>query len=279
MKIAHVINVFGAKPGSDAERIREITLETMRRAAKAASGVVDVELLSAQYEEDRQEAPSYMRKTADLIRSVQDDVSCDDKRKLPYIHDIIKNACDATDAEFMVYTNLDICLYPSFYVFLYDKIRSGIDALAINRAQIPRVLGKKDTLRDFSIDELYRIRNRSPHHGIDCVMFRRDVFPQFRKNDICIGYPPIGQYLLENAEETATRFEWFPDAVETFHIGVDKEDTSPWKKLQGNEIWTRNYEQFEACRIHGLDAWQRHRIDRKNWILRRLRWYRRRFLC
>lgn len=278
MKIAHVINIFGAKQGSDSDRVREITLETMRRASIAASGAVEVELISAQYAEDRQAVPDFVHKTGNLTRSIQDDVECDDKRKLPYIHEIIEKACETSDAEFIVYTNLDISLYPSFYLFLEKQIASGIDALAINRAQIPRHIGKKDTLHDRSIEELYHIRNRSPHHGIDCVMFRREAFRDFRKADICIGYPPVGQYLLENVEKTARQFKWFPDAQETFHIGIDADETSPWKKLQGNSIWIRNTEEFEACRIHRLDAWQRHGIDRKDWIFRRLRWICRRFI-
>jgi hypothetical protein len=128
------------------------------------------------------------------------------------------------------------------------------------------------------LDQFLKMRKRVPHHGIDCVMFRRETFPAWKPADISIGYPPIGQYLLENAEAHAKRFVWFRDVCQTFHIGIDSEDTSPWKKLQGNSIWLRNAQEFERVRIHPQDAWQRHGFTRPRWIMQRAKWLLRGFL-
>ena len=278
MKLAHVVNIFASPAGSDARRIQEITLETLRRAGETAGKDVRVELLSAQFAEDRGVLPDFINPTRDLDRSVQDFVICADKRRLPFIHDILQRAWEATDADFLIYTNLDIAVYPSFYRFVAGAIHGGIDALAINRAQIPRHHGGADILHSMSVDQLLRLRNRSPHHGIDCVLFRREHFPQWKSAEICVGYPPVGQYLLENAEHHSSRFVWFKDAVQTFHIGMDSDETSPWKKLQGNEIWTRNFAQFEATRLYAQDAWARHGFTRWKWAARRVQWMARRFL-
>lgn len=278
IRLAHVINIFGAPAGSEAQHIQNITLESLTRAKEATGEGVEVELLSAQFAEDRAFVPGHVRATADLDHSVQDDVVCTDKRRLPYIHDILQRAWESTNAEYLVYTNLDISVYPSFYRFLAKSIREGIDALAINRAQIPRYYRGRDLLHDLSLDELLRVRNRTPHHGIDCVLFRREHFPLWKPSGICIGYPPIGQYLLENAEAHANRFVWFKDVYQTFHIGIDGEDTSPWKKLQGNSIWVRNFQEFEQKRIYPQDAWQRHGFTRPKWIMQRAKWLLRGYL-
>lgn len=272
MKLGHVVNIFASPEGSDGRKIQDITLETLRRAAEASGNDVQVDLLSAQFAEDRAAVPEFITPTRDLERSVQDFVACADKRRLPFIHEILQRAWEATDADFLIYTNLDIAVYPSFYRFMADSIRSGIDALAINRAQIPRLHKGADILHTMTVDDILRLKNRTPHHGIDCILFRREHFPKWKGGEICVGYPPIGQYLLENAEQHATRFVWFKDAMQTFHIGVDSDETSPWKKLQGNEIWMRNFERFEAAKLYETPAWQRHGFNRKTWILRRLRW-------
>ena len=272
VRIAHVVNIFNCPEGSEAHRIQAITLESMQRAKNEAGPGVEVQLLSAHFPSDRDAVPDFVRCTPDLERSVQADVECSDKRKLPYIHDILSRAYDATDADFLVYTNMDIALYPGFYRFIANEIRSGIDALAINRAQIPRIYKGRDLLTDATFDDILRIPQRRPHHGIDCVMFRREHFPQWPRTRICIGYPPIGQYLLENAESRATRFAWFQDVVQTCHVGIDGKDNSPWKNHIGNEIWMFNHAEFDACRLHQKNAWQRHGVNNFAWAMRRGRW-------
>jgi len=278
IRLAHVINIFGAPADSEARRIQDITLESLKRAKEAAGERIEVELLSAQFTEDRSFVPSHLMATADLDRSVQDVLECDDKRRLPFIHDIVQRAWASSDAEFLIYSNMDIGVYPTFYRFIANAVRDGIDALAINRAQIPRFSHGRDLLMECELDHFLTIRNRVPHHGIDCVMFRRDTFPAWKPADICIGYPPIGQYLLENAESNAKRFVWFRDVFQTFHIGIDSEETSPWKKLQGNSIWVRNFEEFENNRLFTQDAWHRHGFTRKRWIAQRAKWLLRGFL-
>ncbi len=272
VRIAHVVNIFNCPEDSEAQRIQAITLESMKRAKHEAGPGVEVEFLSAQFPTDRDAVPDFFRCTPDLERSVQDDVECSDKRKLPYIHDILSRAFDTSDADFLLYTNMDIALYPGFYRFIANKIRRGIDALAINRAQIPRVYKGRDLLTDATLDEILLVKNLQPHQGIDCVMFPRERFPQWPRTRICIGYPPVGQYLLENAEVWSNRFVWYRDVVQTCHVGIDGKANSPWKKYFGNEICTSNYAEFEACRRYKNSAWQRHGDTHLVWAMRRGRW-------
>ncbi len=270
--IAHVVNVYGCPGGSEGHRVQAITLESMKRAREMAGTDVAVEFISAQFAEDRGAVPPFVTATPDLDRSIQNEIACTDKRKLPFIHDILSRAEQATDAEFLLYSNMDIALYPGFYRFLASTVREGVDALAVNRTQIPRMVRGRDILTDASLDEIVRVGDRRPHHGIDCVMFRRDKFKLWPAPNICIGYPPVGQYLMENAEFHAQRFVWIVDDVRTFHIGVDDSRNSPWKKLVGNEIWNFNHAEFDACRLYRQSAWERHGHTTTRWRMRRARW-------
>ncbi|MFT5780024.1 MAG: hypothetical protein ACI837_002985, partial [Crocinitomicaceae bacterium] len=89
-KIAHIINPFHTDPSSDLYTAQPITFQTMRTAKEYASKTVDVELLSAQYPEDRTIVPVDFKATKDLTRSVQDLGSFSKKIKLPILADILQ---------------------------------------------------------------------------------------------------------------------------------------------------------------------------------------------
>ncbi len=57
-------------------------------------------------------------------------------RKLPLIKDILGRLYDASDAEYFIYTNVNIGLMPNFYVAVNAIIESGYDAFVINRRTI-----------------------------------------------------------------------------------------------------------------------------------------------
>ena len=76
------------------------------------------------------------RKTSDLDRSILDIDSFNVQKKLPLLYDILDRACKATDAEYIVYTNMDIILMPQFYLAVDSYIRNGFDAMVINRRDI-----------------------------------------------------------------------------------------------------------------------------------------------
>ena len=71
-KIAHIINPFRAKPPSDLAYAQPITFETMRIAKAFAVESVEVELYTAQYEEDLSVVPEDFQSTPNLGLSVQD---------------------------------------------------------------------------------------------------------------------------------------------------------------------------------------------------------------
>jgi len=146
MRIAHIINPVIVGESSDLFVAQPITFETMRIAQEFARGHVDVALYSAQYPEDRSIVPEWFQITPDLDRSIFEIRSFYKKRKLPLIKDILDRLYDASDADYFIYTNVDIALMPHFYVAVNKIIETGYDAFVINRRTISQEYTNVDQL-------------------------------------------------------------------------------------------------------------------------------------
>ena len=214
MKIAHIINPVKVDKSSDLYTAQPITFESMRFAAEKVHEMVEVELLSTQYPEDLEIIPDYFKKLENLNRSVLDVGSFSRKRKLPLIADIIDILYRSTDAEVLVYTNVDIGLMPGFYEFVKEQIDRGLDAFIINRRRIPEIYKEPGEL-----NSIYQDKGKS-HPGFDCFVFKRELVPKFQFGDICLGVPFIGVSFAHNLFCFAENFKLFDKEHLTFHIGM-----------------------------------------------------------
>lgn len=214
-KIAHIINPFKAATSSDLYTAQPITFRSMEIAAKEAESTVQIELLTAQFPEDRTMVPSSFRATKDLERSVLDMGTFEKQMKLPILADILQRMYDESDAEYLVYTNVDIGLYPNFYREVNRFIDEGHDAFIINRRRIPEHYTKVEDLK-----EIYKDFGKK-HPGFDCFVFHRDLFPKFVLKEVCIGVPFIGITLSQNLFALANNFNLYEDEKLTFHIGME----------------------------------------------------------
>ncbi|MFT5860220.1 MAG: hypothetical protein ACI865_002328 [Flavobacteriaceae bacterium] len=214
-KIAHIINPFNAHPSSDLHTAQPITFESMRRAKEEAKGTVEVELWTAQYFEDRNMVSGGFRATRDLDRSVLDLGSFEKQLKLPLIDDIVRRLFEESDAEYLIYTNVDIGVYPSFYSEVNSFIDEGLDAFIINRRRLPAHFTKVEQL-----DEIYKEEGEK-HPGFDCFVFHRDLFKDFQLAEVCIGVPFIGITFAQNIFALAKNYRLFEEEVLTFHIGME----------------------------------------------------------
>lgn len=232
MKLAHIINPVIISPTSDLFVAQPITFQTMKSAKKLAQNFVDVELYCAQYPEDISLVPEEFIATPNLDRSILD---CDNfaiKRKLPLIKDILDHLYQATDADYLIYTNVDIALMPSFYLSITNIINQGYDAFSINRRTID------DKYQQVAEIPLMYAELGEPHGGHDCFVFKRSLYPNFQLGLTCIGIQFIGLSMMVNCICNAQKFRHFKDLHLTFHIGNDRK----WK---GNE--------FDDYRIHNAN--------------------------
>ena len=247
--IAHIVNPVIVDESSDLYIAQPITFRTMEIARQGAGGSVDVELFTAQYPEDRALVPQGWTATPDLDRSVMDVGTFRHKRKLPLLRDILDRLYEATDAEYLVYTNADIGLVPHFYTAVDAFIEAGVDAMVINRRTIPA--------RFTDVSEIllmYAEAGRS-HPGYDCFVFRRDVYPKYQLGNVCIGANWVGTILLQNLQHHAHKFREFRSKHLTFHIG----DRGAWTSRELEDYTQHNTREAQLAKGRLYDGTSAHR--------------------
>ena len=151
----------------------------------SALGSVNIELFSAQYEEDRDSVPVEFKQTKNLTNSVLDAHPFKQAFKLPLLIDVLERLYHESKAEFLIYSNVDIGLYPDFYLKVNDFINEGYDAFVINRRRLESKYNQVSEL-----NRIYKDKGKS-HPGFDCFVFHRKLFPELKLEGICIGVPFI----------------------------------------------------------------------------------------
>jgi hypothetical protein len=231
MKIAHIINPVKVSDKSDLFIAQPITFETMKNAKEfAKKNNVEVELFYTCYEEDLEIAPKGFKKTKLLEKSILDYGNFKTKRKLPLIKDILDRLYESSNADYFIYTNVDIALMPHFYNFIANVIKRGYDGFVINR----RTISKNYS----SIDEIPQMYSEigEKHPGYDCFVFKRDVYPKYQLGTACIGANWIGRVIISNVIAHSNKFKVFENEHLTFHIGDDRS----WKIDKFSDYDTHN---------------------------------------
>lgn len=219
--ISHIINAIDIGPNSDLHKAQPITFQSLLNAKKYSANSVEVNLLSAQYIEDHNVVPDYVKKTRDLEKSILDYSTFQKKRKLPLIKDILDRAFEESESTYFIYSNIDISVMPNFYSSIAQLIQEGYDAIAINRRTIPASFNHAKQL------PLMYAELGKPHEGIDCFVFSREAYKKYKFYNSFIGSGPVGLCFIANMITYCKKFIWLEDKHLTFHIGDDKSWTSP----------------------------------------------------
>jgi hypothetical protein len=165
--------------------------------------------------------PPDFQMTPDLERSVLDLGSFRVPRRLPLIADILDRLYEAAEAEYLIYTNVDIALMPHFYLVVDRFIEMGYDAFAINRRTVSQAHTRLEDI------PLMAAQVGESHRGHDCFVFRKDAYPHYCLGTACIGAARVGAVLGLNLAYHSERFQEFTDLHLTFHIGNEKVHRSP----------------------------------------------------
>lgn len=229
--IGHIINPVIVDKSSDLYRAQPITFETMRIARDFALNVVEVRLLTAQYPEDRALVPEWFQPTSDLERSILDIGTFRKERKLPLLVDILDRLyTGAPEADYLIYTNVDIGLMPYFYTAVNHMTEMGFDAFVINRRTIRK---KQDDVK--KIDLMYS-EIGIKHPGYDCFVFKKSLYPIFKLGTACVGANWIGRVFIVNLICHSDNFRIFDNSHLTFHLG----DEMSWKNPDFNDLHEHN---------------------------------------
>ena len=227
-RFAHIVNVMEL---NDAHRARylhiaqPVTLRAMVRAgAIAASAGVGVDLCAVKHESETVDLPPEFAPMADLTSYAWEHIPAlredSEHKSLPRLVDILEAGAAATEAEYLIYGNVDISPRPGFYLNLSRLVEQGYDALCINRQNVAKVYQGVEINADTIELGLSLVGDAT--RGIDCFIFRRDALPRLDLGHTFVGFPPIGQVLKTQIERTATNFTWVKEGFYTFHLGEDR---------------------------------------------------------
>lgn len=203
---------------------QEVTYAAMQRAREQyrASGS-EVEFLGAVFPGDEAYASRFFDRIFLLERSAADVKSFGTARPLPLLFDVLDGAAD-TDAEYVVFTNVDICPTPQFYQAVTALLARGHDALVINRR----------TIMGWPVDpglvELMAMDPGRPHEGYDCFVFPRRFLREFVRNDAVVGCGGVMRSLIFNLAACSQRLLFLGDVHLTWHLGDDKVWAAPHLK-------------------------------------------------
>lgn len=227
IKIAHIINVAEITESNRKSYLhvaQPVTIKSMIVAKQMAENSVDVELWAVKHKHETIDIPSEFRWTKQIDEYAYECIDTlreiTPHKPLPRIADILRSLYESSDAEYFIYTNLDIALYPDFYIKVSNLISEGYDALCLNRKDLAKTYN--DVLLDADKLELAFVADGEEHPGIDCVVFRKEIFPLLNFGNVYIGFPPIGQVLKTQIELNSKRLLWVKNQQYTFHLGSDK---------------------------------------------------------
>jgi len=215
MTFAHIINPVSVSPTSELGIAQTITFETIRHAAETAKGKVDVQLFTICYPEDHEVIPSFFTRLPDLSRSVRDVLSNPNVKKFPLMREVFQSLYDHSQADYFIFTNMDISLMPNFYLAVQQLLQDGTDALLINRRGIS---AKYSTLAELP---LMYAELGEPHPGFDCFVFKSSLYPKLVLADICVGVSFSEVALVHNLIAFAEKLILRDDLHLTFHRGQE----------------------------------------------------------
>ncbi|EMG36826.1 methyltransferase, FkbM family [Desulfocurvibacter africanus PCS] len=230
IKIAHIINVFSRPGDATHKRIMQLTLDSLIQARNLDQG--PIQLIGVMQHDDHVDLPEDFSIVPSLTRTASDINSFQQQASLPLLFDILDSGIQkAHGAEYVVFSNLDICLVPNFYLAVRELIGFGFDALTINRRLLNISLLETNASASLHLGD-YGI----PHAGFDCFVFRKEAYKNFIRNNACIGKGAVMRGLLYNMVAHSNKLLMLKNCHLTYHFGNDE----PWRDSITSEYWKYN---------------------------------------
>ena len=240
LRLVHIVNPVDREVSDDLGYAQAMSFESQRQARQLAPRHLELRHIAAHYRSEQIELPSFYTHRFFLARSVDDVCSTHRPKYLPLIAEIMALAAQI-DADYYIYTNIDIILQPHFYGFLsnylslIDKEAGKYEALIINRRRIPQLRGSYEQL------SAYSTRWGAVHPGFDCFVLSKCLLHRLILGSICLGVPFIGVAMAYNMFTYARSWKIFEQEDLTFHLGMEI------YKPQLTSYYWHNRRQFFKC--------------------------------
>ncbi len=243
-RLCHIINPVKVNQTHELYIAQPITFESMKRAAAETDNNLQPDFLALHYPEDEEIIPDFFKKALLPEGGIRQFREFAAKPKLPLLREILLTAYEHSDAEYFIYTNVDIAVQPHFYRFIHEELNKGLDSFIINRRRIP--------FGDFSpsdLNDLYGIKGK-PHPGFDCFIFPRGCIPKMVLGEVCIGIPFFETTLAHNLFALSRNFRLFDREFLTFHLGMEI-----FKKRDKELYWHNRREFFGKIKPALWNQW------------------------
>lgn len=230
MKIAHIVQILEIQPKHEASYLhvaQPVTAKSMLDAKLQSKNPEDIDLIAVKHKDETIECPEGFRMAPDLTRWCYDIFPKLPKTKqLPLIADIIESLNQTADADYFIYTNVDIGLFPDFYDFVIDTISKGINGFTVNRLTMPKKYnGIKLDQNNYKL--IFDVTG-SNHAGFDCFVFPRGAIKSMNLGSVFIGTAPIGTVFKKELQRSVKSFKPYGSMVrKTFHLGNDADWRDP----------------------------------------------------
>lgn len=215
----HLINPVSETESKSLFEVQGFTMKSIVKAKTYASEQgINVQNLVCFTKENTSQIPKELTTVKSLDRVSSETIQT--KKNVPFFNDILNRLYEFSEGEYLIYTNLDICLMPNFYTSVKSLIEQGHDAIIINR----RVVANAH-LAHGNLERMYADLGKV-HTGYDTFVFKKELFKKFILKNICVGVPPVGNDLFYNLFVFAENPILETDLHLTFHIGEDL--IKPW---------------------------------------------------
>lgn len=227
MKIAHLINPYKCPKENKSYLYyaQPITFQSMRNAQlEAKDKNIEVELCAAFFKEDEEIVPDYFTKLPYLVNSTKKYFPrISGNKKLPIIQEMFNKVLKKTNANYIIFTNVDIGVQKNFYIRVRNIIvNKKLPSFVINRRNnIPKFKNGKRLGPD-DLDIIYKEKGKK-HPGKDCFVMKRNFIKKIKLNKMFTGYPPWGHTLHTLLNRINHKHKIFKNIFLTFHIGFDSQ--------------------------------------------------------
>lgn len=226
MKIAHIINPFTITEKHIPCYLHVAQPTTIQSMINAKNNTLhNIELIQCVHKQDKINIANFDTK-CEISRFSRDVIENFNTNNLfPLVRDIFTSAISSSDADFFIFTNTDIGLYPNFYDFVFSKIESGLDSFFIDRRTMPKAIDGI-TINETNFDKVFKLKGKK-HPGVDCFIFKRPSLDQIQElGNVFLGATPVGTCIQYFCRKFFQKHEWFREEHLTFHLGDDR-----WNKF------------------------------------------------
>lgn len=236
MRIAHVIRPGLVSKNSSLKLIQDVTFNSLQVAKEATVvGNAFVEQYIAVYSDEEIPYLDFNNCRLILDRSSLSLAGSPFTLRYALLDEILDKVFEKSNADFIIYSDLDIALKPDFYKGVIELIEKGIDAFAISN----HVLNQKyNRLEQFpTMIEAESIKQNEA----GCIVYSRNYHKRLLLGNSFAGHNWTNVLLICNLMAVCDSFRLFDDSKLTFSLDMDSQI------VMDND--TRNYSRFNEMEL------------------------------